>query len=274
MQKQRRRRGLTLIELIVVLTILVAVAGLTVPIFPGLLDRTGHATGAANMADVDNMLSQFYATNLAYPDRFDSLIDSDGSIYSKIPSAASTGTNPSLQIGALTANQATSLKRSGIEQLLTMRTAPVDEENDYDATFDATLDLGQSGAVVNIAAGANVVWLRSGSAWEELRREPTEEDDEGEVSYQLNTYDRFVVFGFGDRTTAVGETILRPPVGFGSHRPAEVYQRMLVVFEIPSGTSAGQPARYVGSLAIANDGDDHLVGPTKSIAGFRKHSED
>lgn len=253
MRPMSRRRGLTLIELIVVLTILVAVAGLIVPTFPNLLSRTGYATSAASVSDVDNLMSQYFASNMNYPDQFDALIDSDKNLYSKLPPAAAT----SLPISTpLTTGEAASLSRVGITTVHVMRPAPADPEDDFDATFDATLPVDNPGYLVTVAEGMVVVRLDPTAAAEEMR---------------LSTTGNYVVFGFGDRSTAIGPNILRPPVSFGSHRPPEVYQRILVVFEV---FEDGSPARYVGSLSIDNDGDDHLVGYSKQITGFRKHPED
>ena len=47
------RRGLTLLELLVVLTILIALGGIVVASLPGLLERTQAATAAANVPEID-----------------------------------------------------------------------------------------------------------------------------------------------------------------------------------------------------------------------------
>ena len=50
--RNQAARGLTLIELVVVLAILVALVGLVLAFFPGLLGRASRSTSASSTQDV------------------------------------------------------------------------------------------------------------------------------------------------------------------------------------------------------------------------------
>ena len=49
---RRSRKGLTLLELVVVMGVLVAIAGLLVPLLPNLIATANNATGAVNVAEL------------------------------------------------------------------------------------------------------------------------------------------------------------------------------------------------------------------------------
>src|SRR5688500_6495918 len=80
------RRGLTLLELIVVLAILVALSGLVIPLVQGLGYQTNASTNAAVVGDVNRSVGTFHTRFEKYPDRWDSLrtTDTGGGLYSKL----------------------------------------------------------------------------------------------------------------------------------------------------------------------------------------------
>ena len=77
----RRRRdhhargGLTLLELVVVMAILIALAGILVPVFPDLLARASTSTGATNLTEVAKAVQMYQGLYRSYPDLLDSLVD-------------------------------------------------------------------------------------------------------------------------------------------------------------------------------------------------------
>ncbi|MDB4380240.1 hypothetical protein N9Z70_02510, partial [Mariniblastus sp.] len=81
------RTGLSLLELLVVLTILIALGGIVVSTLPGMLKRTQVATAASNIPEIDatirrtSMLSQGKIGN-----RFDALVAGSDSLDGNIPS--------------------------------------------------------------------------------------------------------------------------------------------------------------------------------------------
>src|SRR6266446_306962 len=70
-----RRRGLTLIELIVVLMVLVALAGILVPMLPSMLTRAHVAAHVTNVVEIAKAITTYQALNSGYPDQWDSLTD-------------------------------------------------------------------------------------------------------------------------------------------------------------------------------------------------------
>ena len=55
-----RQAGLTLIELTVVMTILVALAGLMVPQVRGFFSAAQNSTSVSSLAEVDKMMESYY----------------------------------------------------------------------------------------------------------------------------------------------------------------------------------------------------------------------
>src|SRR5689334_962812 len=66
-------RGLTLIELVVVLAILVALAGLIIGYIPILLKNASGSTGANTIQDIGRAMSVRYTTKGSYATAFDNL---------------------------------------------------------------------------------------------------------------------------------------------------------------------------------------------------------
>lgn len=77
----RARQGLTLIELIIVLVVLAAVAGLVIPAV-GMVGRSADmAVSAKTQADLANNIQQHFVLQKRYPQGLDSLLVADGTGY-------------------------------------------------------------------------------------------------------------------------------------------------------------------------------------------------
>ena len=74
----RNRPGLTLMELVVVLIVLVALAGILVPMLPSMLTRSHVATHTTNVVEIAKLIMTYQATNNAFPDQWDSMVDPAG----------------------------------------------------------------------------------------------------------------------------------------------------------------------------------------------------
>src|SRR5207245_6349560 len=90
-RKSPARRGLTLMELVIVLVILVALAGIVIPLLPNMLTRAHTASAATNMQEVIKLIATYAQLTFAYPDGWDSLTDG-ANIVSYVP----TTTNPAV----------------------------------------------------------------------------------------------------------------------------------------------------------------------------------
>jgi type II secretory pathway pseudopilin PulG len=95
---------MTLLELVVVIGILAALAGLLVPKLGGILTQTGYATAASSSGDVASNLGVYYTTNAAYPANLDSLLEaaSTSTLYAPVwngPTVNGTLMDPLYTVG-------------------------------------------------------------------------------------------------------------------------------------------------------------------------------
>ena len=114
---RRSRKGLTLLELVVVMGVLVAIAGLLVPLLPNLIATANNATGAVNVAELTKELQTYQAVNSQkYPDGYDSLVDGSNAIPPQVLlSTWFSGMGASdLNVTTLSTSEATSLSLAGI----------------------------------------------------------------------------------------------------------------------------------------------------------------
>ena len=72
-----RRRGMTLLELVVVMGILVGLAAILVPLMPNMLRRAHKATDATQSGELAKAIQTCQAATYSYPDRWDSLTDKE-----------------------------------------------------------------------------------------------------------------------------------------------------------------------------------------------------
>ncbi|MBL9095121.1 MAG: prepilin-type N-terminal cleavage/methylation domain-containing protein [Planctomycetaceae bacterium] len=228
---RRAPRGLTLVELVVVLTILVALSGLIVPLVSGLGHQTNAATNATVADDVARAVRAFEGRYDKYPDNWDSLLLTTGSLHDKL--------NPLLTpllaaAPPLTEAQLRSLNDVGVA-------------NVFDATA-ATMPTSASHTQRRaLAVGGNVATLAKTTTpvdallFNAFGIAPTPGTD----------YDnQFIVLGLGMSASVRGTTIADSPI-VQSSDPLNYYPRMLCVFMIPPTSAAaadGFPAKFLGCL--------------------------
>lgn len=249
------RKGLTLIELVVVLVIVAATAGLMLPLIPNIIQRTEAAVGTANISEIAKAIQLYETTNFSYPERFDSLATSNG-LFDGLPVNSVDGTvvgrggTSDLVANALTAEQAIALAAAGITEvanLVDAAAAPggwsvTADPYDETPTF-TTIDVsGVEAAFVN-SSDTSV-----GNAFERLN---------------LNEDSEYVVFGLGRLCTIVGQNMAEAPVHFlggqvSRNLPAEdrapAYGRYGVIFEVSNAVTTIERARFVGVVALEPDG--------------------
>jgi prepilin-type N-terminal cleavage/methylation domain-containing protein len=224
-------RGLTLIELVVVLAILVALVGLVLAFFPGLLRKASTSTSASSIQDVGRAVQINYTSSLTYGTGYDSLLNTGGAaLFSKIaPNSAAD-----LTIAAIPAADLTALNNLGITSYRHL---------DNTIPNDATFNVG--GALVAIAATDNVATVTDGAVQLALRGNYT--PGAGPVYY---------VFGLGKGASIVGanSTLQDAPVRAGENaaeNPNTSYQRYGVVFLVDGAT---RTARFLGACAFGANG--------------------
>jgi len=211
-----RQAGMTLIELTVVLLVLIGLAGLMIPYVSGFVEKTHDSTGASNIQSLNNAMIRYSVENYdSYPNKMDSLIQTDGIVYSKMMNPDETGMMSYLENFTLTADEAKSLTNVGITTIMQM-----DEALD-NATF------GNTAAEIPVAAGAKVAILR-GAVLTSLS------DIMGKATDSSGNY--YVVLGVGDDSTITGKTVADVPVHFagrGDMSAALKYNHFVSVFEVP-----------------------------------------
>ena len=227
------RRGLTLIELTVVLLILAATAGILVPRLVGYSVRAHGASGASNIQEVSKAIALFEANTGGQPDGWDSLLQNAGAS----PYAALVeSTAPAAPVQAstlLVAEEADALTAVGITTLNNM-------DDGTGANFNATFN-PNDGTTTAIANGAPVAILTAASI----------------ADLGLDPANRYVTFGLGTGVNIIGSVMLDAPVHFpeGGEKPEEVYLRWYVVYELGDGTAPNTPerARYMGVFGCEPD---------------------
>jgi len=255
--KSRERRGLTLIELVIVIAILTVLGGLVVQTFPSLMKRTHISKCSDTIAALNRTWGEAYALNMRYPDRCDSLLTADGAAFTKLSPALSELITPT----ALTADEAAALSKIGV------RTVVDHDASATDVTYDSTPLTAVKRA---LAAGGNVAVLplpvaSSSDDWNEnpLR-----------LKRHLETTDevKYLVLGIGQNCTAVGSGRLlqEAPTYFAESdlvNPTTTYQRYLAIYSISTTTDGDVSAHFE---AIAGNGEEV---PSSAEAHIREFYE-
>lgn len=239
-----QNRGLSLLELLVVLTILIALGGIVVSTLPGMLKRTQVATAAANVPEIDStirrnaVLSQGEIGN-----RFDSLVSGAGSLDGSIPPYI--GGSDILETTSLSPPEVEALRLIGITELVP---AEAQTEN---ATFSSHDQLP-----VGVGSDTNVCTLSSEVTQTLLREDWNFEAVDGA---------KYVLLGLGEQCSLVGAgpraAFSETPVHFSDDRnqsPEEMYSRYLLLVELRPINESESVARYVGA-AIPDRNGIHSV---------------
>ncbi|MCA9107250.1 MAG: prepilin-type N-terminal cleavage/methylation domain-containing protein [Planctomycetales bacterium] len=225
------RRGLTLIELVVVLLILVGLAGVVIPAVTNMVGRTHTSSGAANISQIANALQRFEVQYMSYPDNFDSLVTDLG---------AGTALNTldgdlALDTVALSADTFAALEEAGIT------TVGLHAIND--GTFEVPTP--------TLLADTNTL----------LGLTPAQQVELGLET--VGVAGKYICLGVGSSCTANGKTMMDAPVHFpesGEANPATTYGRFLAVFQITDGTDALERAKLAAVISPHGAGlGDHIA---------------
>lgn len=217
----RRRPGFSLIELVVVLMILAIVSGLTVAVVDWMRTSADKASASNVMGSLLSNIQLYKTTLNKYPDQFDSLLDDKGTaLYSKLHSELS-GERLTVDAG-LSGQELESLNDVFITTVM-----------DHDATSSFP---GNSATIARVlATGGKVAVLKDGEVIDSIYP-PTAGGASGSglttAMAAAGTTIKLVVFGFGPKNTAIGKTIVAPPIYSGVGDPSQLYARFLCVFAV------------------------------------------
>jgi type II secretory pathway pseudopilin PulG len=256
-RSNRRRHGLTLLELVVVLTILVAVTGLVVPLLPSFMHRANIASCTTNISELDKLIQTYQSMDRYghYPDKMDNLV-----VEGNTPDYVLDGTTgefgkASFSAGTLEPTELAALNEAGINNvaiLLAARPASAPGEWKptawpYNTAGEATTSaeihaLGGTGGDTSVAVltplGAKLMGL------------PTTESE------------KYVIFGLNKPCTLFRNMASEPPYHFAdtpSEDPATYYMPFAVVFMVSktvdgvAGTAL-EKAKFMGSVAFHDFG--------------------
>ena len=225
--KKKIKHGFTLIEVAVVLLVLVALAGITVPLALGYAQRSHGSTGAGNMAQLTSNINRYEVENFQMPDGWDSLIDDNDTAYDAVFTAVEAATIDAALVAKLNAAGITTVFDLDSTDGYSTFGDATGEEEVVDTTFLAQI------------TGANVVAAL------------------GESNDAADTY---LGLGIGENLTAVGNTIATVPYDFpeGAETPEESYRRFVAIFNV-----SGEKAKFVGVVAVEDGGianlQDHIA---------------
>lgn len=235
------RGGFTLIELVVVLLILAALAGILVPGFQNMLLRSHGASGAANVAEISKALQMNLAEYGAYPDRLDNMINTGAVIESGFGGDLELASAAGLTAPQLAAVEA-ALAEAGISNVVGSPAATADQTFFSDPLGTDIADDGTNIAVLDSTAITALGLQATGGT---ANRDP--------IAY--------VALGVGGSNTGIGRVMVDAPVHFpedGDSQPATIYSRFIAVFAIPNVGAA----RLATVVAAHDDGisglGDHL----------------
>src|SRR5262249_33970927 len=136
------RSGFTLMELIVVLTILAALAAIVVPMFPNILRRAHKASDATQSQELAKAVLTYQAMYPPYPNNWDLLTANAGTFPDFMPGALSaTGAFGGMAVpGNLTAAEVAALDAVGINTVQVMAASTAALLPDVDGVPQPTLN--------------------------------------------------------------------------------------------------------------------------------------
>jgi prepilin-type N-terminal cleavage/methylation domain-containing protein len=261
-----RRRGFTLIELVVVLAILVILAGGLVVKLDILQLRANKGVAGSDVGGVSRMIQTYTITNNHFPNQFDSLLDTTGALYASLDPQLRAGpgtTHRKLIKGTdLTAAEASSLGRMGITHVCDVDPAATGFPSDrFAPPYRALVGAGTGQvAILNSAHNPDAAVAAGPGPDDDAdaileRYYPARVDKATGATIAAGTPPagtRVVVFALGTHCTLVGRSglIQTAPIYANSPDKDLFYARDLVCFEVASD---GSRARFLS--ALAGDGD-------------------
>lgn len=251
-----KRQGLSLLELLVVLTILIALGGIVVSTLSGFLGRTEVATAATNVKEIDSAIRRSMLLNSGeIGDRFDALVTGGGSADGAIPPYIGGGDN--FVAVSLTQSEIDAMAQIGVTELVYSVDSPDDAT--YGSHDQLPAPLGQDSKVCVLNAEVAAEKLSVG--W---NFEPIEEA-------------KYIVMGLGKQCTLVGagpkSAFSETPTQFSqgqNQNSKSMYLRYLILVELNPVSENRVIARYVG---VGIPGLQGIQSVADQLEGFSKEQQ-
>jgi type II secretory pathway pseudopilin PulG len=223
------------LELVVVLVILVALAGILVPLLPGMLGRAHTAEHGTNITEINKAVEAFNLINRSYPDGLDRL----DTAYTVMPDGSATDAcNSQLVDVALVADDVTALNNAGVTRVWALAPASTDLVTaPYAAAAPALLVAPDNVAGLSVAAATRLY-------------------------NDVSATSKYVVFGFGPGCEMIGKPggIPESPLHFSDEKaaagdPTKTYARFGLVFRVADTAGVSlETAQFVGTVALHEAG--------------------
>ncbi len=234
------RRGLTLIELVVVLTILIALAGILIPMLPSMLTRGRTATVSTNVGEINKSIQTYYQLYNGYPDQCDALSDGTvlvdylaGGVLDPIPAPPQGQVAGQISDGQLTAVELAAVQAAGITKvnLMVGTAAQGAAIPGWGPTFNPYLNAQT--APTPITTATHLAFI-----------DPVNNPNALPAVQLLNLSPtgKYLVLGIGPRCTLVGKTVAEAPIIFGDNQalnPEFGYERYAALYLV---SDVGNPA--------------------------------
>ena len=243
------RLGFTLIELLLVLLVIAALAAVVIPTLGFVKDQADTSITASTAQEILNNLETFKASTGKYPNRFDSLISTDGSYYSRAY-ATSGGQFPYGVVGTGNFAYYYMTNGAGVTEVCVHDEAATDPNNSNqvvaidDATQFCVIDAAQAQPFYESKARTIVNACF-----------PNQTDSSNPIVPDGHT---LVALGVGSRNGAVGATMTEAPLcpeKSGSN--PDNYDRYIAVFDVDS--SGGSTGRGQIKLKAVLDSEYNVV---------------
>ncbi len=258
MLKQNRLRpprpGLTLMELVVVLAIVVALTGIVVAIIPSMIHRANVASCTANISEMDKIVQAYEGLYSEIPNKFDNLM-----VGNNLATFVLAGQpTPSFVAGTLTGPEAASLSNWGCVQVTNIVENP-GTGGDWRPTFWPYSDSQQTPPTYTTVAGGMpvAVLTKVGADYVGL---PTGANGVAATDGSTGNY-KYVIFGMNKQCTLFRNMANEPPYHFADVKtedPATFYMPFAAIYMVARDYDGTQKtmtkARYVGTVAFHDFG--------------------
>jgi prepilin-type N-terminal cleavage/methylation domain-containing protein len=270
MKRAMTRKGLTLLELVVVLVILVALAGILVPLLPGMIGRAHTAEHGTNVGEVAKAIQAYEILQRTYPDNLDSLGDGISLLPGGTTTTACGGELTSVALSTIGTD-------SGADALAGLQAAGINTVWTPTGTELITEPYGSAATGTALAAASKVAVL-SDAAMKRLYNEK----DTTEGTTTTPSPAKYVVFGLGPKCDIVGKPggVAEAPVHFSDEsgnagNPNLTYARFGLVFRVVNSSNTTlSRAQFAGVVAFhEGSGDEHgVTNASDAIAEYHEQN--
>lgn len=284
----KAERGMTLIELAVVMLILVGLAGVLLPYVTGYSGKTHDSSAATNITEINNAIPRFESEKGRYPSNMDSLIVGAGTAtgtvinytvadnigydaattYGMTPLALSTTANSEGNIVCR------ALGKAGISTVIDMDDG---SKSNFAPTFNNS---AASGAVVYLGTPVMTNPPPSSCVGTVAKVATTNVAAALGLDATMTANKEYVAFGIGTMNEMQGAVMSgEAPLHYSKqpeHNAGKTYSRFVALFEVipnvTTTTSANVPAaKFVGAamlMGASSSGANGLMGLSNPLSSW------